>query len=67
MSISIKEETGMDLSEYIGESIYLRTGRSNNVIIDDKRSACSLYTTSTKDPYSSTCPYGSLVLTCYKK
>ena len=36
MSISIKEETGMDLSEYIGESIYLRTGRSNNVIIDDK-------------------------------
>lgn len=36
MSVFIKEKGGMDLSQFIGESIYLRTGRSNNVIIDDK-------------------------------
>lgn len=36
MSVFLKETTGMDLSEYIGESIYLITGRSNNVIIDGK-------------------------------
>lgn len=36
MSVFLKETTGMDLSEFIGQSIYLRTGRSNNVIIDGK-------------------------------
>ena len=36
MSVFIKETSGMDLTEYIGQSIYLRSGRSNNVIIDDK-------------------------------
>ena len=36
MSVHLKETSGMDLTPYIGESIYLRTGRYNNVIVDDK-------------------------------
>lgn len=34
--VHIIEKAGMDLSEYIGQSIYLRAGRYNNVIVDDK-------------------------------
>ena len=36
MSVFIKETSNQDLSKYIGESIYLRTGRSNTVRIDEK-------------------------------
>lgn len=36
MSVFIKETSNQDLSEHIGETIYLRTGRSNTVAIDDK-------------------------------
>lgn len=38
----------------------------NGAATISKWGACSLYTTSTKDPYKSTSGYGNLVLTCYK-
>ena len=36
MSVFIKEESGMNLTDKIGETIYLRCGRSNNLIVDNK-------------------------------
>ena len=36
MSVFIVEETNMNLTDKIGETTYLRCGRSNNLIVDNK-------------------------------
>ena len=36
MSVFIVEEANMNLTDKIGETIYLRCGRSNNLIVDNK-------------------------------